>query len=350
MSQFTNWVSNITFTAEEARAFGDVMMEAAYNDPAVQAYHTVVSGIKAKKKIPFVGRLSKITKADAGCGTGATSQSIPTSEKEWDPIKAKAWLEECADDLEETFMVWLLAEGNGRTDFTASDITRFLLQRFSEAQAEDALRQAWLSDTAYVAGDLTGGAGDLPNYNLYDGLWKQLVAIGTATPARRVTISENAESAVAGQLNLGATFAYDLFKEMYESADPRLRADPSAYYLVSDEIFYNYMTYLESKGVSESFMRIENGATALRFRSHWIYNMNVWSRYIQSDFLISGAYDTPNRAVFTTRPNLLVGFDSPSAVGTPEIWYERKDEKVNLRCKYKVDAKVGHNYMVQLAY
>lgn len=351
MSQFSDFVADLTFNPKQAESFADLMVEQAYQEPAISELHTVVPNIKSQQIIPYIGRFSKITKLDPGCGEGKTSKPIPASEKMWDPVKTKAWLAECADDLEQTFLVWQLPGGEDRTTL-GDQIISFLGSRFAEAQAEDALRQAWLADTAIAAGDLTGGAGDVENYNLFDGLWKQLVAIGTANPSQRVTISQNAELTSAAQLTLPDDFAVNLFREMFEKADSRLRNDPNARFHVTEEIFFNYMSWLETaQGVSESWLRIENGVTSLRYRGKWVYNMDFLTRYIQSDFLVGGAYDTPHRAVLTNKANLVLGYDLPSAVGgAPRVWYNLDTEEVNMRNKYKVDAKIGWDHMVQLAY
>ena len=61
---------DITFNGQEVRSMSEVIIEDAYQNPSLNEFHTIVENIVAKEQIAYLGTLSKMTKADAGCGTG----------------------------------------------------------------------------------------------------------------------------------------------------------------------------------------------------------------------------------------------------------------------------------------
>ena len=351
--------SQLTFNGEEIKAMAEAIMEAVFVKPAITEFHTVEEDIVAKKQIAFLGKLNKITKKDLGCGTGVTTTTIPMSEKFWDPEQVKLWLQQCHRDLEDTFWVYAKQRGLNVADLTPTDFARFVVERMSDAAYEDALRIVWFNDknaanyNSSPAGVITNGV-SLGDYNIIDGLWKQLFAIATATPARRVTISANAEATFALQdsaLNASnGIAAKNIFQDLMNKADYRLRGAADKVLIASQSLVDAYANYLESVGVDASFVRIENGFSTLRYRNLEIIGFDFWDRTIRADYSNGTKWFLPHRAVLTTRSNLAVGFDASSGVSDFDVFYDKTTELTNFKGAYKVDAKVLEDYMVQVAY
>lgn len=355
--------SDLTWNGKEVMDIAETIMEDAFNNPNIDEFHTVVEGIVAKQQIGYLGRLSKITKADTGCGsTPDTSKNIEMTEKFWDPVALEIWLELCYSDLEASFFIWGQNKGYKRSDLETdkSKVVEFVLEKMSEAALEDALRIAWFSDTdAALSDDSPAGtlspAADVDDYNTLDAFWKQLYAIVATTPTRRYTIDENAEATYADQLDLATDRALKMARAMLQDCDKRLKGSKDKIFIWTDTLVDNYQTYLESQGVDKSYERIEDFEsgltfTGMYFRNVPIYRFDLWDRTIQEDFDNGTTYYQPHRAVLTTKANLAIGVDSKSMINTFESWLERKDKKVNLRGSYKIDVKIVKNYMVQLAY
>jgi hypothetical protein len=345
--------TDLTFNGEEARTLQDAIIESSFENPAVADLMTVYDGIITKKQIPFLGRLSKITKADAGCGTGLQSQNIPMTEKFWEPANVKMWLDMCAQDLDGSFFVYLRRNGIDRDNLEGTEIASFVVDRMTDAASEDLLRIIWFND---VDADNVSGGGVIKNgvsltdYTIIDGIWKQIFAVVAADAARKTSIAENANATKVLQLGLAADRAFKVFQAMIAGADSRLVSSPDKIIIATRTLVENYATYLESQGNDASFVRIENGYVTLRYRDTMIYGMDFWDRTIQADFDNGTTYDLPHRALLTTPTNLAVGYDISGDVGVVEVWYERKDEKMNFRGKYRVDAKLMEGYMIQAAY
>ena len=345
--------TDLTFNGEEARQLGDAVIESIFENPTIEDFCTVYDGIVAKKQIPFLGKLAKITKADAGCGNGVTSTNIPMTEKFWEPAPLKIWLQMCADELEGSFWVYSQNTGVDRDNITGTDISAFVIQRMTEAAQEDLLRIIWFNDTAHenvTDGGVVKNGVSVTDYTMIDGLWAQIYDIVAADASRKTAITKNAAASKALQLALGASDGITTFRTMLQAADSRLKGAADKFYIATMTLVENYATYLESQGVNASFERIENGYMMLRFRGIPVFAFDFWDRTIQADFDNGTTYDLPHRAILTTKANLAVGYDNSNAVGDFRVWYSEDTEKNNFKGKYRADAKVLQSYMIQAAY
>jgi hypothetical protein len=181
-------------------------------------------------------------------------------------------------------------------------------------------------------------------------LWKQIFAVVAASPERKVAISENAGVSKVAQLNLAANKAFTTFQKLMASADSRLKSAPDKIMIVTTTLLENYAAYLESQGMDASFIRIENGYSTLRYRNVTIYGMDFWDRTIQADFDNGTTYDLPHRALLTTKMNLAVGSDKLADAETFKVYYSEDTELNNFKGKYRVDAKLMQDYLIQVAY
>lgn len=349
MSLFTNWVANITFQGKIAQAITDVVMLDMLQAPRLDTYHTVFGGLVANQKVPYIDKISKVTKKYVSCGVGEDQNEIPTSEKTWTPNKARVWQSLCADDLENTFWVYALKRGIERNDLTRAEpvLVRFLTEMISSAAVEDAFRGVWFNDTALVNANLTGA--DAEYFNIYDGFWKKIFAIATANTDRRVTITENAGISYAAQ-DLPDNYAKTLYRDLITKSDRRLKAKTDKIILSTASLFENYLDTLESQNLESSFSILQNGIRTVARRGVTIYEIPEWDETIMANFDNGTVYDKPHRALLTTRANLAIGMDDPNAVGQLEVWFEKKEEKLHMREDYKIDVQIPFDYLIQVAY
>ena len=349
--------AQLTFNGKEAQEFADVVVENIFAKPALEEFHSVDEDIVAKEQIAILGRINKISKKDPGCGQGKENKTIPMSEKFWNPSLIKVWLTFCHSELEKAFPVWKKKKGDAISDMTDSEIMDlYLVETVEDAMYEDALRIAWLSDTA-IAKVANGGTladhaeANVNDYNQIDGFIKQLITIGTNTPARRVVIAENAGATFEDQQTLPDDAARKIFKELYNKADFRLRGQADKVIVATQSLVDNYADYLDSRNLDASFVRIEEGFTMLKYRNMTIIGFNLLDRYIAEDFVDATKYTVgPHFAVLTTPNVLRIGVDAKSSLSEFSVWYSMDDETNNIRGKYKLDAKVILDYSVQVAY
>jgi hypothetical protein len=351
--------SQLTFNGEEIRSISEAVIESIFEKPAITEFHRIEENIVAKKQIAYLGLLSKITKKDAGCGTGATSKNIPMSEKFWDPEQVKIWLQLCHTELEDSFMVYAKQRGIDYADITPTEVAAFIVDRMTDGGIEDALRIVWFNDKNAANVDdstpglITSGV-SVADYNIINGLWNQIFAIVTATPARRFTIAANAEATKASQdstlLASNGVAAKNVFNGLMNGADYRLRSARDKVIVATQSLVDAYANYLESVGVDASFVRIEEGFTTLRYRGLEIIGFDFWDRTIRADFDNGTKWHLPHRAILTTKSNLVVGVDASGAIANFDVFYDKTTELNNFKGGYKVDAKVLEDYMIQVAY
>ena len=88
-----------------------ILMPGLRNHPMLSTFLTVTDGMKAGKNVGMFGRLSKISKKDAGCGSTPSTATIPFTSKVWDPTGIEMWIKQCYTELQDTFLEWGLALG-----------------------------------------------------------------------------------------------------------------------------------------------------------------------------------------------------------------------------------------------
>lgn len=351
---------SVNFNGEEERDFAKVIMDDTFKQPAMTEFHTVIDGVQAKQQAIYAGLLSKITKADAGCGTGATSKAIALRQVLFNPVKTKVWLQLCASELDSSLGVYATAKGTNKDDLINSGdarVIQFLRDSITPAMLEDAYRITWFGDTTHTnVGDGSGTeqikAGvSLTDYTILDGFWKQIFAIVAADSTKRVTCTQNAQATYALQdSTLGATAARDYFKDLLTKSDYRLQGAPDKVIISTMSLVNNYADYLESVAVDASFVRLESGFTALKRRNTLIIGWDFWDRTIRADFDNGTKWFSPHRAILTTKGNLQIALDNAASVQELELWYSQDTEKNNMRGKYMVDAKIPSPIMIQALY
>lgn len=338
-----------TFNGKEATS---AIIEPAYDTPEITEFMTIVEGIVAKEQIAFLGRLTKVTKIDDGCGTGQTNKTVPASEKFWDPVAVKFWLTQCENDLEKTFYVWGVKNGIDRYDLTVGDFMNYVMEVLIPAVKEDALRLLWFGDKAVdtiALSSFLNSSADIPFYNAINGFWKLIFDAVTAGKTTRVTITENAGISYAAQV-LPADAAYGYMLKLVEQADPRLLSDPNAYIGLSQSMYNNWLSSKESKSFGESFNRQDKAYASDVFRGYPVYVMNFWDRNINADMNDGTARVMPHRAIMTTKTNLMVGMDSSSAASQVDVFYNKETEINHMKGGYKIDAIIAQEFMVIAAY
>lgn len=350
--------SDLSFNGEEVREFAEAVIERTFEDPALNEVHLIMDDIVAKQQIVLIGRLSKITKKDAGCGQGKTSPTIPMSEKFWNPVQLKIWLSECHTQFDQTFMVYYKKKGKEYPDLTQTEIfSMFLIDQVGIAAAMDALRIAWFADTAAKTvtngGSFTDGT-DLTDYTMLDGFWKQLFAVAAANAKRKTAIAKNAGASYTAQTfdaaDVTAKVATKVFQGMIFKADTRLRGEPTKRILATRSLTDQYILERLDSGTELAYTRLESGIDTLNILGVPVIVMDIWDRTITADQDNGTKWNLPHRAVMTLKENLPLGIDEEQALGDFDVFYDKMSETSNIKGGYKYDAKVIEDYMVQVAY
>lgn len=361
--------SDLTFNGEEVKAVSECIMEEVFAKPAITEFLTPYTGIKAKKQIAFLGRLSGLVgqKHNASqCAPEENTSGITNSEKFWEPAYIDDRFSECWDDLLETFFMYGTKNGVNKADLTSTEFADFFIERYQDAIAEMFHRLVWFGDTA--ADDTAGGGVFVVSgfaekrWNAFDGIWKQLFAIVTADANRKTAglATKNAETTFADQAfdstDTTNKVVTNMLQNLLFNADYRLRDRSDKIIIVTQSVADQYVRELEAhaaNGIEVSFAMIQDGISVLKRMGVTIYAFSFLDRMInayQRQDATETAYYLPHRALLTTKENLAFGTEEEGNLSEVEIFYEKKDKKTYFDFGANLDAKVLEDYMIQVAY
>ena len=342
----------IDFLAEMAREF---IVEGFNSDPTIQEVHTVMEGIKGRTQLAMLNKFGLTMQTDAGCGEPVNTGTLIPFQKYLNPVDVAITLRQCYTDIKQSFMVWQGRSGVQKYNLDLNTAwSQFWAELVLESAREEVLRKVWFDDTTIAAGDLTGGAGQVPYFNSIDGLWKKIFAGVTSGDIIKAnyTITENAAANIAAQMNLGANVAKDVFTALFRDSDARLTGRADSFIVATDSLVRNYIIYLISQGNDNSWTTLQSGIRVPSFNGYPVISMNIWDRTIQTYFKTGTpeTYDLPHRALLVTRDSFAVAVDSLSDFGTFEPYFNPETLNMTTRVMGKLDAEYTWGYTITAAY
>lgn len=352
---------DITWNGKEVMALSEAVIEKAYAKPSLRDYHTIVPGIVAKTQVVFLGRLGLVGKKNTGnCAPEPNESGIQMTEKFWNPEYIEDRFQECWTNLRETFFVWGLKKGINKPDLSGTDFWLFLEDLLADAVEEAILRLAWFGDrdaantNASPAGIISPGT-DVDYFNPIDGFWKQIFEAVTANPLRKAgTFTKNAAATTALQqfddtdtTNKVVTKALRL---LLTKADYRLRAMGGVKIYVTQSVFDQYITELETTGLTPSFDVVTDGITVLKRNGVEIVAISFWDRYIAAYENNGTKLHLPHRALLTVKENLQIGTEEEAGMGALTTYYDPKDKDVIIDFGFNEDAMLVEGYLFEVIY
>lgn len=344
----THWTFN-ELPAVEAQK---VVLENAFNDTdfsVLQGYDNII----AKEQIPFLGLFGISGKASQGCSPTRESEDLTGSEKFWDPEKIGIYKVLCSADYDKEITAFMKQKGISG-DMSGTVLADWFTERMGTLVKESTLRHIWFGDKTAAnyndspAGVITNSVS--PDYfNVIDGIWEQIFTLVAGDSTKRYTITKNSGNSYANQA-LAAAESKTIFEGMWAKADLRLRTAPNKRLIVTQSIADNYRAYLSSVGVNESFMRVENGTSVLRWNGIEIVEYPFFDRMINSYLNNGTVWYLPHRAILTTTDNLAFGTDSLSEFNSFETFYNAYTRENVMDADLKLDAKLIQDSLIEVAY
>lgn len=353
-------VSDLTFNGEEVKDLSEAILKTAIETPSLNEFHTIVTGIEAKKQIAILGLLGLVGRVSTGCAPDENPGQIRVSEKFWDPAYIEDRFAMCWKDLRESFFVYGLKKGVKKADLINTDFANFLEDRLSVAIKESVFRIAWFGDTAAKnyngtpAGVIKNGI-NVDYFTPIDGLWKQIFAIVAANASQKVTITKNA----------GATYALQAFdatdttnqtvtnimQQMLDNADVELSEQENPIFIVTRSVANQYKRERRAAtGFDIPYNRIENGWDSLTVDGKTIYVFSLWDRIIKSYYDNGTKLYLPHRIVLTTVENVQVGTEEESNLSELNPFYDEKSKTYYVDFGFNLDAKFIEDQKGMFAY
>jgi hypothetical protein len=114
------------FTPDEVRSLNEMVVTAVINAPELSLFHTFWTGIKNDKRIGILpGSFGLIGKAAQGCDPTPDCVTLTATEKTWEPRYVELILDQCIDDLGDTFLKLLTKDHIEIYDLTKTEVFAF---------------------------------------------------------------------------------------------------------------------------------------------------------------------------------------------------------------------------------
>lgn len=350
--------SDFTMTKDIIKSVSEAVLKATFEKPNIEAWHTFIPGIKAKKQIVILGLAGLSGKKQTSCDWDENGNPIASTEKEWDPEYIGDRFVQCFTDLLENFWAWGLKNGVQKDDLTETDFALFVESRITDASIEAVLRHAYFgdkaADTVANGGVLTNGT-DPDYFNAIDGYWKQFFDIVAADADRRVTIAKNAQATYALQrfndTDTTNDVATNIFQNLIYEADFRLRGANNKVIVATQSLVDQYARERKKRAGEElAYIRRETGIDSFFIDNVEIFPFNFMDRMIRTYEDDGTKFNLPHRAFFTTRDNLQVGSETTDSLATLDPFYDQKSKQYYVDYGFLLDVKVIEDDMVQVAY
>lgn len=312
--------------------------------------HSIATGVEANDMVPIMEKTKqwgflKKTDTTQGCNYNECTVGDTATNVFWNPNRYDCEIILCLTDP--AFTRDFRAFWNINCEKYDNDIDNvlvaYIVERVKEHHNESLWRIAYFD---FKTNATTGFAG-------IDGLFIQWLAIATtANTKQRVEITENAETTFADQLNLPADAAKNYLKAMYDKMllySPHMMTKKGLKFEITRELAVNYLGWLQNnKEVNCCYNLTHDGVTtsgysldSLNYLGIPIIIRNEWTEIIQ--FLTAPtdtAYDNPHRIVLTYDGNKPIGTCDENHLKGFKMIYDEVTEKLHIRVKTTVDAKV----------
>lgn len=164
---------------------------------------------------------------------------------------------------------------------------------------------------------------------------------GDLTGTRAATTANTAPS------DLATDEAYTMLMNMFDNS-PRVLTSMKTNekrFLVTDDVYTNYLETLETLGTEAANKMLVNGVTKLMFRGIVVESMG-WGEYLDADFPTG----YPSRIIYTADNNLAVGIDTKDEFSKTEFWYNKDEQENRYRTQFKMGVQYTHNELFSVAF
>jgi hypothetical protein len=302
----------------------DVLIKPIVQSPDFLSFFNVKTGIKNKWQITLGAAMSNIIKKATNCdartasGTGAlTNRTLELQEMEF-------FVSACKSEFENQFTEEWLKTGNDINDLSGTDAERLILSLLTPGFKSDLSRLFWFGNAGSANANLNG----------MTGVWTRLFAgVQDSYCVKRV---DN----IATLNQTAGTRAVDYLENAYVQAPIILKqvAATSKVFLVTGNIYENFMKYLETSDATANGVRLlVEGQVRLYYRGIEVVPMYNWDNEISVYSL-----GNPSRIIYTTPDNHWIGVSQAADIDGINAWYEKKDRTYYIENQFKLGYQYAH--------
>lgn len=299
-----------------------------FTDEDIKKIFRVMYNVESRKNVGFVNDLEKIVRKYTGCGFDPTGR-LGIYQREIETFRAKADVEWCWDEFQDTIFEELLAKGNNVTNVLPGPLSEILVEKVTKAIIRD-------NNRLFFFGDRQSGNEE---YDIVDGLFTvhipKLVAEGKLT---NIALP-NAEWQ-AGE-------ALEAIRLVIDKAPLVLKSLPNA----MKRVFVDGLTYdaiindLENTPNTEfGINAVINGIPSLTIKGVKVVAQYEWN-------VISGAdFGQPNAhyILYTVPENLVIATDTRDNNALLRMYYNEDKEVIRWKARYKFGANYVHHSLMSV--
>lgn len=364
--------SDLTLNREDIKFVNEALFEAFQNKLSLNDFCVLQTGIKHNKQLLIMGIFEGITgKLLSDCAPTPNDNGVAGSEKTWTPKYIGDRFSECFADLMDTFWKYSLKSGVEKADLTATDFAAFIDAVYGDAIEEAIHRMIWFNDTD-AANYNDSPAGVIINsidpayFTPFDGFWKQIYDIVSGDSSRKSVYVVSGDSSSIATKNAGASYAAQAFsatditnqlitntlRKVSQDADTRMSMSKTVpMFIVTKSVADQYINErLADTGIELAYTRTESGIKKLSCMGYDLLVNESWDRNIRAYENNGTKYYLPHRILFVQKPNLIVGTEEEKNFKELDMFHDKKDKTLYLDWAVTLDAKIGLNYGIQVAY
>lgn len=350
---------NLTPDNGAIRELRALIFAAVTKAPEITSMFNVLPGQRHGDKVGVIGDFGLVGKKSQGCNPQYGSSMLNTTEKTWTIKEWEIAEQICYKDLEGTLAQVAMRTKTDIADLTGTEYMDYVLMPKLERAAQFVvLRLGWFGDeeAATVAdGGVIKDAGNVPYFNVTNGIWKHVFDIVAENAERRVAIAANAKTTAAEQKSAikEAGVATDILDTLISEASMELRqADGQVIYITQSlkdaldaDLKHN------NKGSELQWEALFNGVTKTNYNGIELVAIPFWDSVIRNyEGASNGAFNKPHRAIYTAKANLLLGFEGDTAVADVQAFFNQKDQVNYILAKDKVGALIADDNLIQVAF
>lgn len=289
---------------------------------------TFMTGQEHGKKLGFVGKSGLLGKKATGCNPTYDKNLTSVSEKAWNLQEWAIAEQICYKELENTIAEHIAANGTDAADLTDSDYMDLVVRPILEQAIRDlVIRFVFFGDTE-AEGTLKDGV-DAANFNLIDGIWKQLFQGVAAGKTHRVAIDANTKTDVAAQYEAmkqpGA--ATGVLNDLIIHTPMKLRT-------VTDRVFIVTQAFADmlsldiqnnNKGSDLQWEAVFAGIQKTKYQGVTVIAVPQFDEIIQEYLKNStnaAAYDKPFRVIYGAKGNFRAGTKSKETMADLRVSFD----------------------------
>jgi len=336
----------------------DMLFEQKFVSAPYKDILSIVTGIKHDTQIVISSEFNGLLGADRqNCDITPDAGSIISTEDVWALKKIAGRLEECHDNINSaTFWKKFKKPGLAGYNLEGTEYEAYVLERFSKYINDDMIyRLLFLSNTGITAGGTnTLNAGQLKYFNRFNGYFALLEAIATTTPARKITITENAGANYAAQkyATPSATVhpVEDYLAQIYAECPLEVREAVDAQILMDQASFDQLRLERQAKtGLESAYSRLESGIKQLDYQGIPVRALPVIDRLQKRHFDNGTKVENPHFMILIQKSRLMLGLEDEASLSELSSKYDDYNEKLVMKFATYMQPAIPMKAEVQFA-